>query len=89
MTPIGCRALGHRYRFSAEGRTMRWECERSCGAGGSKDYASPEDAAKYARAFDHRDADDLGKRAPLVGLFPLRLVRAVRERRRASAGRTA
>lgn len=69
---------------------MRWRCERGCGAHGSKRYPSAEDAERharafdhedaerYARAFDHGDAEDLGRRAPLVGLFPLRLLRAVR-----------
>jgi hypothetical protein len=61
---------------------MRWECRRGCGAGGSKRYGTAEDAARYARAFDREDRDDLGKRAPLVGLFPLRLARALRRRRR-------
>lgn len=52
-----------------------------------KRYPSAEDAERYARAFDHEDAEDLGRRAPLVGLFPLRLLRAVRlaRARRASA----
>src|SRR5256885_2339121 len=31
---LACRLLGHRYRFRAEGATMRWECARACGAGG-------------------------------------------------------
>lgn len=80
--PLRCRLLGHRYRFVAEGSTMRWECERRCGAGGAKEYASAADAARYASAFDRRDRDDLGRRAPLFGLFPLRVWRAWRERRR-------
>ena len=36
--------LGHRYRFAAEGATMRWGCERGCGAGGEKLYESAGDA---------------------------------------------
>ena len=31
--------------------------------------------------FDREDREDLGRRAPLVGLFPLRLMRALRIRR--------
>lgn len=65
--------LGHRYGFEADGRTMAWRCERGCGAGGSKTYGSAEAAARYATAFDRRDDADLGRRAPLIGLFPLRL----------------
>jgi hypothetical protein len=60
---------------------MYWECRRGCGAAGSKSYASAEDASRYARAFDREDRADLGRRAPLLGLFPLRLLRAFRERR--------
>jgi hypothetical protein len=37
-----------------------------------------EQARRYARAFNRRDTDDLGKRAPLIGLLPLRLWRKVR-----------
>jgi hypothetical protein len=79
---LACRVLGHRYRFRAEGDTMLWECQRGCGAGGSKHYATTEEAARYAKAFDREDRDDLGRRAPLIGLFPLRLYRALRDRRR-------
>jgi hypothetical protein len=60
---------------------MTWACERCGGAGGSKEYATPEEAARYARAFDREDRDDLGRRAPLVGLLPLRLWRAFRNDR--------
>jgi hypothetical protein len=60
---------------------MYWECQRGCGAAGSKPYASAEDASRYARALDREDRADLGRRAPLLGLFPLRLLRAFRERR--------
>jgi hypothetical protein len=76
---LRCRALGHRFRFRAEGATMVWACER-CGENGSKRYASAADATRYACAFDREDRDDLGRRAPLVGLFPLRLLRAWRRR---------
>lgn len=61
---------------------MRWQCARDCGAGGTKRYLTREAAERYARAFDREDRDDLGKRAPLVALFPLRLMRALRRRKR-------
>ena len=61
---------------------MTWSCERGCGAGGRKRYPSSADATRYALAFDREDRDDLGRRAPLVGLLPLRLLRAFRRRRR-------
>ena len=76
--------FGHRFRFTAEGNTLRWRCARGCGAGGEKQYASADDASRYARAFDREDRQDLGRRAPLVGLFPLRIFHAIRERRRRS-----
>jgi hypothetical protein len=77
---LRCRLLGHRHRFSSEGREMRWSCERGCGAGGTKRYPTADEAARYARAFDREDRDDLGRRAPLVALFPLRLLRGSRRR---------
>jgi hypothetical protein len=78
---LRCRLLGHRFRFTSEGDTMRWSCERGCGAGGAKRYATAGDARRYARGFDREDRDDLGRRAPL-GLLPLRLLRGRRRRRR-------
>jgi hypothetical protein len=57
---------------------MTWACERCGEPGGSKIYASAEEAARYARAFDREDREDTGRRAPLVALLPLRLWRAFR-----------
>jgi hypothetical protein len=71
---LACRVFGHRYRFWAEGATMRWECSRRCGDTASKQYASAEDAARFARALDREDRDTIGRRAPL-SLLPLRLAR--------------
>jgi hypothetical protein len=79
---LSCRLLGHRYRFRAEGATMRWACERGCGAGGSKDYESAADATGYAAAFDREDRSELGRRAPLLGMFPLRMWWTLRRRQR-------
>jgi hypothetical protein len=53
---------------------MRWSCERGCGAGGEKRYATAESALRYARAFDREDRRDLGRR-PLLSLLPLRFAR--------------
>jgi hypothetical protein len=77
---LGCRLLGHRFRFSSQGATMIWRCER-CGEGGSKEYADEHDAALYARAFDRDGSSSLGRRAPLIGLLPLRLWRSWRDSR--------
>jgi hypothetical protein len=77
---LRCRLMGHRFRFSSEGDTMRWQCQRGRGAGGVKSYPAADDAVRYARAFNREDREDLGRRAPLVALFPLRLARAMRRR---------
>ena len=77
---LRCRLLGHRFRFSSEGDEMRWQCARGCGAGGAKRYPTPEDARRYAGALDREDREDLGRRAPLVALLPLRLARASKRR---------
>jgi len=61
---------------------MVWECERGCGAGSSKRYGSAQEASRFARAFDREDRDDLGRRAPLFGLFPLRFAHGARKRER-------
>ena len=57
---------------------MRWECSRNCGANGSKMYASPAAASRFATAFQRRDNEDLGRRAPLLGLLPLRIFHRLR-----------
>ena len=77
---LRCRLLGHRFRFTSDGDTVRRRCGRGCDVGGEKRYATAADAARYASAFDREDRDDLGRRAPLVALFPLRLMRAARRR---------
>jgi hypothetical protein len=74
-----CKLLGHRYRFWSEGQTMGWRCERGCGAGGAKRYPTAAAAERYAASFDREDREDIGRRAPL-GLFPLRIARALRRR---------
>ena len=76
---LACRVFGHRPAFSSDGPTMRWACDR-CGQGvGAKKYETPEDARRYAAAFNRRDTDDRGRRAPLIGLLPLRLWRRFRK----------
>jgi hypothetical protein len=78
--PLACRVFGHRYRFAADGATMRWTCERCGTLGGEKAYESPGDAERFARAFDREDRDDLGRRAPLIAGLGLRLLRLFRRR---------
>ena len=77
---LRCGIFGHRYRFAAEGDTMSWTCERCGAVGGSKQYTSADEAAQFAGAFDREDRSDLGRRAPLIGLLPLRIWRAWRDR---------
>lgn len=77
---VACRVFGHRFRFSAQGTIMRWECQRGCGAGGAKRYSSAAAAMQYAAAFDRNDLDELGRRAPLLGMFPLRIWYKIRSR---------
>jgi hypothetical protein len=74
---IGCQLIGHRFEFAADGRTLSWSCSR-CGTGGSKVYPTPAQASRYATAFNVRDSASLGRRAPLIGLFPLRLAHLTR-----------
>jgi hypothetical protein len=75
---VVCWLFGHRYRFTADGSTLIWLCQRGCGAGGRKKYADAAAAARYSAAFDREDNADLGKRAPMIGLLPLRLWRLLR-----------
>jgi hypothetical protein len=82
---VACRVFGHRWRFSADGPVMRWECARGCGAAGSKRYPSAEQAAHYAGAFDREDAQDVGRR-PLLSLLPLWLARRAGRRRAGGPG---
>jgi hypothetical protein len=77
---LACRLLGHRFRFRADGATLRWECLRGCGAGGSKRYERPADAERYAHAFE-REAGAADRAPPLVAALPLRLLRRLRARR--------
>lgn len=81
---LRCRLLGHRFRFLSERETMRWTCERCGAVGGEKRYPSAEQAARYARALDREDRDEVGRRSPL-GMLPLRLARAARRKRRSGS----
>jgi hypothetical protein len=72
--PFACRVFGHRPRFWAEGSTLRWQCDRDCGDGGSREYASPADAGRIAAALDIEDREGLGNHA-ILSLLPLRLAK--------------
>lgn len=77
---LRCRVLGHRYRFHAAGNAMVWTCQRGCGARGEKVYESDAQAIRYARGLDRDDRRELGKRAPLLGMLPLRIIHSLRRR---------
>jgi hypothetical protein len=59
---------------------MRWTCARGCGAGGEKEYETADEATRYAAAFDREDRDEVGRRAPFLGMFPLRMWWTLRKR---------
>jgi hypothetical protein len=68
---VGCRVLGHRFRFGASGSVLRWRCER-CGAyGGERLYPSAALAERYARALE-RSGRDADRRRPLWSALALR-----------------
>ena len=79
-SPLACRVLGHRWRFTAEGRVMRWDCERCGVPGGSKNYGDARAAKRYASAFDSES--ERGERRFLLGAAPLWLARRLRRRAR-------
>jgi hypothetical protein len=79
MTPLSCRVLGHRWRFRAEGKALRWDCTRCAAAGGRKQYATAAEARRYARAFEGEPRR--GKRRFLLGAAPLWLARKLSGRR--------
>lgn len=87
-TALRCRALGHDFRFTAEGATMRWSCARGCGAGGTKRYRSADDAHRYAAVFDLKGSRDVGAHAPPLGMFPLRIAGWIRRRARKDTAAT-
>jgi hypothetical protein len=45
-------------------------------------YSSPAEARHYAAAFDREDLDELGRRAPILGMFPLRVWHKLHQRSR-------
>jgi hypothetical protein len=77
---LRCRVLGHRWDFAADGATMRWECDRGCGASGAKRYADAAAAERYARALDRKGRPGTGGGTPL-SVLPLRLAQSLRRKR--------
>lgn len=58
---------------------MRWACERGCGAGGAKTYASAADAMRYAKALQRSDASRVASH-PTLSTLPLWLGRRLLRR---------
>jgi hypothetical protein len=79
LHPAAEHRLAQGGREPARAPEARADDERCGGEGGSKTYATAADAERYARAFDRRDAEGLGKR-PLLSLLPLWLARKAGER---------
>ena len=65
-------------RQRADGATMRWRCERGCGARGEKRYPTAAEAERFARGFERERAG--AERRTAVGALPLRLLRSIRGR---------
>lgn len=68
-----CRILGHRWRFAADGRILRWTCLRCATVGGERRYESAADARKLARHLEtHAPGPPRGLLAALAGQVPPR-----------------
>jgi hypothetical protein len=78
---LACRVLGHRFRFTSDGSTMRWSCQRGCGAGGEKQYTSSADAERYATAFDRDPRDAIYRGRGILSVMPLRVLQRLRRGR--------
>ena len=76
---LACRVKGHQVVFTVDGPTMRWACERGCGEGGEKTYASAAEAERYAAAFNTRDSDK-AHHHPTLSTLPLWVARKLRGR---------
>jgi hypothetical protein len=74
-----CTIFGHRFRFTADGRTMRWACEHCGAAGGEKTYETPAEAARYAAALDKTDSSRTSSHNTLSTL-PLAIARKLKRR---------
>jgi hypothetical protein len=79
---VRCRLLGHRFRLTSDGASLRWSCLRGCGTGGGKRYQTAEAADRYAMALDREHVRDRGRLALSFGLLSLRIAWLLRRRRR-------
>ncbi|MGZ4267897.1 MAG: hypothetical protein ACXVFN_10520 [Solirubrobacteraceae bacterium] len=75
---IGCRLLGHDWRFSAAGGDLLWDCRRCGTPGGVKHYDDAASAARYAAAFES-ERERAGGRF-MLSTAPLWLWRRLRRR---------
>lgn len=49
---LTCRIFDHDWVFETQGPRMVWWCRRGCGEGGERIYDTPQEARRYARAFN-------------------------------------
>ena len=77
---LACRVMGHRWRFSSRGSRDALGLRARLRRGRDKRYGTAEEAARYARAFDREDTQDLGKR-PTLSTLPLWLARRAARKR--------
>ncbi|HET8755217.1 MAG TPA: hypothetical protein VFM58_04370 [Solirubrobacteraceae bacterium] len=69
---LGCRVLGHRWVFWRDGATVRWRCDRGCGAGGARAYRTRRDAQRHLRHYARTPRPPVGLLAALAGTVPPR-----------------
>lgn len=73
---FACRVVGHRWEFFATGQTLRWRCGRGCGADGTRQYESSEEAERFAfRLNRSAPGPPLSLITALGGIFPRRNAR--------------
>ena len=64
---VACRLLGHRWTFSCDGATVRWRCDRGCGAAGAREYPDRREAARHFRHYAREPRPPVGFLAALGG----------------------
>lgn len=67
-----CRLFGHRWTFWRDGATVRWRCDRGCGAGGARAYATPREAVRHLRHYTREPRPPVGLLSALAGTAPQR-----------------
>jgi hypothetical protein len=63
---FACRVVGHRWTFEVEDSDLVWGCERGCGEAGRREYATPQEALRYAAALN-RGGPGAGRTLAMFG----------------------